>query len=163
MELIPDTFSPDYKNPCWTDTNGTFRYSSTANPPQRRTAAVRLDLQTALASPVSAAALQASFRPFRPGVHARCLPAFYVTGLFHAGGNTFGDRLRLHPDVLVVRGAAPCSERMPQRQMGERRDGARNGPPPFAPAPPATHRRTIAAAASSGGAWLWNLAWVERA
>ncbi|KAG2501323.1 hypothetical protein HYH03_001116 [Edaphochlamys debaryana] len=31
----------------------------------------------------------------------RCLPYFYVTGLFHAGAISLSEKLRLHPDVLT--------------------------------------------------------------
>ncbi|KXZ51709.1 hypothetical protein GPECTOR_11g158 [Gonium pectorale] len=31
----------------------------------------------------------------------RCLPYFYVTGLFHAGGLSMADKLAKHPDVVT--------------------------------------------------------------
>ncbi|GLC34028.1 hypothetical protein PLESTB_000830200 [Pleodorina starrii] len=31
----------------------------------------------------------------------RCLPYFYVTGMFHAGATSISEKLRLHPDVLT--------------------------------------------------------------
>ncbi|GFR42500.1 hypothetical protein Agub_g3302 [Astrephomene gubernaculifera] len=36
-----------------------------------------------------------------PSGEFKCLPYFYVTGLFHAGGLTLGNMLREHPEVVV--------------------------------------------------------------